>query len=453
MVQLGGHAIYLTDDVVLGARESVRDVARNLERFVDGIVVRTGPHEVAVELAGPGGHPGHQRPDPPRAPVPGARRRVHDARAIRAPRGPRRRLRRRRQQRLPLAGPARRRARDGGPPRPSGRLRARTSGSSPAREELAAASGGRLVFGDDPREIVRGAAVVYTDAWTSMGQEAETEERRDAFAGLPGRRRPARRGRSRRARRCTACRPTAARRSRPRSWTDRVVSSGNSPRTGCTSRRGSWSSCSGRRIGLERSPLRAVQGRPPARPRGRPAWPARRGGGGLSRGCPDRPGSGAAVRRPRWCPRSARSDGRSAGRLRRGPRAGSDRRRRDAGPGRRARRGRTSFGGGRPARPPGGRSSSARAAWPTPATSRGARSSSPNRADVAARSRAWSPGCGSAAPGDSAAAEALERALGGARRRSRRRPARQRARRGRERRADRRRRRAATSASPRIRRS
>src|SRR5215207_650623 len=30
MAQLGGHAIYLTHDVVLGARESVRDVARNL---------------------------------------------------------------------------------------------------------------------------------------------------------------------------------------------------------------------------------------------------------------------------------------------------------------------------------------------------------------------------------------------------------------------------------------
>src|SRR6476619_301013 len=57
MVQLGGHAIYLTHDTVLGARESVRDVARNLEAFVDGIVVRTGPHEVAVELAGQAGIP------------------------------------------------------------------------------------------------------------------------------------------------------------------------------------------------------------------------------------------------------------------------------------------------------------------------------------------------------------------------------------------------------------
>jgi ornithine carbamoyltransferase len=49
---------------------------------------------------------------------------------------------------------------------------------------LAAVSGGRLTFGHDPVEAVRGAAIVYTDAWTSMGQEAETEERRDAFTGF-----------------------------------------------------------------------------------------------------------------------------------------------------------------------------------------------------------------------------------------------------------------------------
>src|ERR1019366_6280769 len=54
MAQLGGHTIYLTNDVVLGTRESVRDVARNLERFVDAIVIRTGPHEGAIE---PAAHP------------------------------------------------------------------------------------------------------------------------------------------------------------------------------------------------------------------------------------------------------------------------------------------------------------------------------------------------------------------------------------------------------------
>ena len=51
MAQLGGAAIYLPQDAVMGAREAVRDVARNLERFVDGIVARTGPHEVVLELA------------------------------------------------------------------------------------------------------------------------------------------------------------------------------------------------------------------------------------------------------------------------------------------------------------------------------------------------------------------------------------------------------------------
>ena len=53
MTQLGGHAVYLTEGVVLGGRESVADVAHNLERFVDGIMARTGPHEVVLELARP----------------------------------------------------------------------------------------------------------------------------------------------------------------------------------------------------------------------------------------------------------------------------------------------------------------------------------------------------------------------------------------------------------------
>src|SRR5919109_1910058 len=57
MTQLGGAAIYLPEDVVMGAREAVRDVARNLERFVDAIVVRTGPHEVVAELAAHAGVP------------------------------------------------------------------------------------------------------------------------------------------------------------------------------------------------------------------------------------------------------------------------------------------------------------------------------------------------------------------------------------------------------------
>jgi ornithine carbamoyltransferase len=52
MRQLGGDSIYLSaQEVQLGVRESVADVARNLERYVDGIVLRTFRHEVAEELA------------------------------------------------------------------------------------------------------------------------------------------------------------------------------------------------------------------------------------------------------------------------------------------------------------------------------------------------------------------------------------------------------------------
>ena len=52
MTQLGGHAVYLTpSDIRLGERESVADIARNLERWVDLIMARTFAHETLVELA------------------------------------------------------------------------------------------------------------------------------------------------------------------------------------------------------------------------------------------------------------------------------------------------------------------------------------------------------------------------------------------------------------------
>ncbi len=52
MTQLGGHAIYYTaTDGKIGERESVADVARNLERWVDGAMCRTFSHEMLQELA------------------------------------------------------------------------------------------------------------------------------------------------------------------------------------------------------------------------------------------------------------------------------------------------------------------------------------------------------------------------------------------------------------------
>jgi ornithine carbamoyltransferase len=50
--ELGGHPLYLSPaEISLGKRESVYDVAKNLERMVQGIMIRTFSHDVVLELA------------------------------------------------------------------------------------------------------------------------------------------------------------------------------------------------------------------------------------------------------------------------------------------------------------------------------------------------------------------------------------------------------------------
>ena len=182
MAQLGGVAIYLPEDTVMGAREAVRDVAHNLERFVDGIVARTGPHAVVAELAAQASIPV----------INGLTLREHPCQALADAFTIREHLGRLDGAVITFVG-------DGNNVYHSLALLgaavgmevrlAHPAGYGPneaivARAlELAAGSGGRIVFGRDPFELVSGANVVYTDAWTSMGQEAEAEERRDAFAG------------------------------------------------------------------------------------------------------------------------------------------------------------------------------------------------------------------------------------------------------------------------------
>jgi len=51
MTQLGGHAIYLGQDIGFGTRETIADIAANLSRWVEIIIARTYAHESVVELA------------------------------------------------------------------------------------------------------------------------------------------------------------------------------------------------------------------------------------------------------------------------------------------------------------------------------------------------------------------------------------------------------------------
>jgi ornithine carbamoyltransferase len=52
-----------------------------------------------------------------------------------------------------------------------------------AAERIAAASGGKIVVGRDPRELAPGSDALYTDVWVSMGQEDQSHARYAAFAG------------------------------------------------------------------------------------------------------------------------------------------------------------------------------------------------------------------------------------------------------------------------------
>jgi len=183
MEQLGGHALYLSPgEVGLGEREPVADVARVLSRYVDVIAARTFKHQTVEELArwadvpvinalSDGEHPCQA---------------LADLLTIYEKKGRWRGLV------LSFVGDGNNVARslmlgatlvgmDFRIAAPQG-YRISTALVDKA-ESLAATSGAAIVCVESPQEAVRGADVIYTDVWMSMGQEEEGVERRRAFAG------------------------------------------------------------------------------------------------------------------------------------------------------------------------------------------------------------------------------------------------------------------------------
>ncbi len=183
MYQLGGHALFLSGrDIQLGRGETIADTARVLSRMVDGIMIRTFSHQEVLELA-------------KFATIPivnGLTDLLHpcqvlaDLMTIQEHKGCLAGLK------LAYIGDGNNMAHSlmfGGAKMGLHVVIAAPQGYKPEPEIFALAqadarnNNGCVEVLDDPLEAVKGADVLYTDVWTSMGQEKELKEREAAFKG------------------------------------------------------------------------------------------------------------------------------------------------------------------------------------------------------------------------------------------------------------------------------
>lgn len=170
--ELGGFAVL--NEGRIGGREPVRDVARNLDRWVSGIVARTFSQETVDELAKWASAPVINALSDAWHPC----QALADMQTIREHFGSFAGLK------IAFVG-------DGNnvassllleSVRLGMRFSIATPGGYELRKEVISAAGAAVAETDDPYEAVRGAHVVYTDVWTSMGDEEEAAARRAAFA-------------------------------------------------------------------------------------------------------------------------------------------------------------------------------------------------------------------------------------------------------------------------------
>ncbi len=178
LIQLGGRGVYLSSgEIGMGSRESVPDVARNLSRWVDGIVARVYSHATVEGLARHASIPV----------INGLSDLEHPCQAVADfftlwERG------------VDFATTRLAWIGDGNNVCHSLMLLAGLLGCTmiiscpeghdpdPGIRRRAGRSGGTIVVTRDPMEAARDADVLYTDVWISMGQEAEREQRLEAFS-------------------------------------------------------------------------------------------------------------------------------------------------------------------------------------------------------------------------------------------------------------------------------
>ncbi|MBY0121042.1 ornithine carbamoyltransferase [Bacillus sp. S/N-304-OC-R1] len=184
MIQLGGQALYLnSQDLQLGRGETIADTAKVLSHYVDGIMIRTFSHNTIEELA-------HHATIPV---INGLTDLFHPCQALadlltlQETKGELRGLN------LAYVGDGNNVAHSlmiGAAKLGVNIAIATPSGYEPNEEivkrakEFAAFSGSKIIITNNPVEAVEGADSIYTDVWTSMGQEAENEKRLKAFSSF-----------------------------------------------------------------------------------------------------------------------------------------------------------------------------------------------------------------------------------------------------------------------------
>lgn len=181
--QLGGRGLFLSaDDLQLRRGETIADTARVMSRFLDGIMIRTFAHQDVTELARwatvpvINGLTDEEHPCQVMADLLTILERFGTLEGIK----------------LAYVGDGNNMAHslmDGGAKFGMHVTVASPEGYQPdpvrvtRAQETAERHGGLVEVMTDPAEAVRGAHVVYTDVWVSMGQEQEAERRRAAFRG------------------------------------------------------------------------------------------------------------------------------------------------------------------------------------------------------------------------------------------------------------------------------